>query len=205
MNETGMSSRDWHKFNDHLKSLITKDYVTIERKGLEPKVLEHYAGFIVTSNHDAPLRIEIGDRCIVCFDVSSQYKDDKTYFRPLGRVLKHPDAPSVVMAYLLSLDLSDWSPQEIPFTKMKVEMMRDQLPNPVRFIINFIVNRDRVFKQSHTSLYQKYLEWCGENGEKPLIVKLLERNSQILVLKANKHGQVAEKGNGSIFLTAQKS
>jgi hypothetical protein len=158
MNETGMSSGDWHKFNDHLKSLITEDYVTIERKGLEPKVLKHYAGFMVTSNHDAPLRIEIGDHRIVCFDVSSQYKDDKTYFRHLGRVLEHPDAPSVVMAYLLSLDLSDWSPQEIPSTKMKVETMRDQLPNPVRFIIDFIADGNRVFKQSRTSLYQKYLE-----------------------------------------------
>jgi hypothetical protein len=73
MNETGMSSGDWHKFNDHLKSLITEDYVMIERKGLEPKVLKHYAGFMVTSNHDTPLQIEIGDHCIVCFDVSSQY------------------------------------------------------------------------------------------------------------------------------------
>src|SRR5437764_12463739 len=71
MNETGMSSGDWHKFNDHLKSLITEDYVTIERKGLEPKVLKHYAGFMVTSNHNSSLRVEIGDRHIVCFDVSS--------------------------------------------------------------------------------------------------------------------------------------
>ncbi|CAI2190958.1 11531_t:CDS:2, partial [Funneliformis geosporum] len=35
MNETGMASGEWHKGNDHLKSLITEDYVSIERKGLE--------------------------------------------------------------------------------------------------------------------------------------------------------------------------
>jgi len=37
MNETGMSSGDWHRFNGHLKSLITEGMVTIERKGLESK------------------------------------------------------------------------------------------------------------------------------------------------------------------------
>src|SRR6185295_16466723 len=73
MNETGMASGDWHKYNDHLKSLITEDYLTIERKGLEPKVIKDYAGFMVLSNHDSPLRIEMGDGRIVCFDVSSRF------------------------------------------------------------------------------------------------------------------------------------
>ncbi|KAG9291289.1 hypothetical protein G9A89_021791 [Geosiphon pyriformis] len=59
-----------------------------------------------------------------------------------------PDAPRIVMAYLLSLDLSDWNPQDIPTTKMKVETMRERLPNPIRFIIDHIAP-------------------CG-NGEKPL-------------------------------------
>ena len=35
MNETGMSSGEWHRFNGHLKSLITERMVAIERKGLE--------------------------------------------------------------------------------------------------------------------------------------------------------------------------
>jgi phage/plasmid-associated DNA primase len=76
------------------------------------------------------------------------------------------------MRYLLSLNLSNFEPQEIPVTKMKSDIMRDQLPNPIRFIIDFIADGDRVSKQSRTLLYQKYLEWCGENGEKPLTSKV---------------------------------
>jgi len=60
---------------------------------------------MVLSNHNAPLRIEIGDRRIVYFDVSSQCKDNIAYFKQLAKVLEHHDAPSVVMAYLLNLDL----------------------------------------------------------------------------------------------------
>src|SRR3954454_17385513 len=136
MNETSMSSGNWHKYNDHLKSLITEDYLTIERKGLEPKVIKDYAGFMVTSNHDAPLRIEIGDHCIVCFDVSSQCKNNIAYFKRLAKALEHPDTPGIVMKYLLNCDLSDFNSQEIPATKMKVETMREQLPNSIWFIID---------------------------------------------------------------------
>ena len=46
------------------------------------KVIKDYAGFMVLSNHDSPLRIEIGDRRIVRFDVSSRCKGNTVYFKP---------------------------------------------------------------------------------------------------------------------------
>ena len=68
---TGKVSGEWQKANDHLKSLITEPYITIERKGIEPKTIKDFAGYMVLSNHDAPLRVEMDDGCIVCLDVSS--------------------------------------------------------------------------------------------------------------------------------------
>ena len=131
MNETGMSSGEWHKFNGHLKSLITEGRVAIERKGLETKRLKDFAGYMVTSNQDAPIKIDIGDSRVVCFDVSSRCRGNIKYFKRLGNILNHPNAPGVVMKYLLSLDISDFDPQEIPATKMKSDIMRDQLPTPI--------------------------------------------------------------------------
>jgi hypothetical protein len=138
MNETGMSSGEWHKFNGHLKSLITEGMVSIERKGIETKRIRDFTGFMVTSNQDAPLKIDIGDSRVVCFDVSSRCRGNTAYFKRLGNVLNYPDAPGVVMKYLLSRDLSDFEPQEIPATKIKSDIMRDQLPTPIQFIINYI-------------------------------------------------------------------
>ena len=79
------------------------------------------------------------------------------------------------MRYLLSLDLSDFEPQEIPATKMKSDIMRDQLPNPIRFIIDYFASRAEgsVVELSKKALYQKYLEWCGKNGEKPFSNNIL--------------------------------
>ena len=73
------------------------------------------------------------------------------------------------MKYLLSRDISDFEPQEIPATKMKSDIMRDQLPTPIRFIIDYIGSwaEDSIVRTGRTLLYQKYLEWCEGNGEKP--------------------------------------
>ena len=124
---------------------------------------------MITSNQDISLKIDIGDFCVVCFDVSSRYRGNTAYFKRLGKVLDHPDAPEVVMRYLLSRNLSDFEPQEIPTTKMKKDIMRDQLPTSIRFIIDYISSwsENKVTKPSRISLYQNYLEWYEENGEKP--------------------------------------
>ncbi len=99
MNETGMSNGDWHRFNGHLKSLITEGKVSIERKGLELKRLNDFAGYMVTSNQDAPLKIDIGDSRIVCFDVSAHCRDNIPYFDQLEEILDHPNAPDRKNSY----------------------------------------------------------------------------------------------------------
>ena len=45
-----MSSEKWHRFNRHLKSLITERMVAIERKGLKTIRINDYARYMVTSN-----------------------------------------------------------------------------------------------------------------------------------------------------------
>ena len=62
---------------------------------------------MVTSNQDAPLKIDIGDSRIVCFEVSIRYRDNIPYFDQLEEILDHLDASGAVMAYLLSRDLSN--------------------------------------------------------------------------------------------------
>ncbi|CAJ0848329.1 6444_t:CDS:1, partial [Entrophospora sp. SA101] len=167
MNETSMSSGEWHRFNGHLKSLITEGRVSIERKGLEPLRLNDFSGFMITSNQDAPIKIDAGDARVVCFDVSPRCRGNIPYFDRLGKILDHFDAPGVVMSYLLSRDLSKWSPQNFPITKMKTDTIMKQLPNPIRFIIQHIKSwpENQIEKPICGNLYQDYLTWCGNDGK----------------------------------------
>ncbi|GBB91680.1 hypothetical protein RclHR1_19040003 [Rhizophagus clarus] len=181
MNETGMSSAEWHKFNRHLKSLITEGMVSIERKGIEIKRIRDFTRFMVTNNQDAPLKIDIGDSRVVCFDVSSRYRGNTAYFKRLGNVLNHLNAPGVVMKYLLSRDLSDFEPQEIPATKMKEEIMRDQLPNPIRFLIYYLASWSEGKKFSQIGIDQTHLQINGKRKyhyilDRPKIVAKLRES-----------------------------
>ncbi|PKB95735.1 hypothetical protein RhiirA5_385815 [Rhizophagus irregularis] len=107
---------------DLIHMCTSKGKVSIECKGLEIKRLKVFAGYMVTSNQDAPIKIDIGDSRVVCFEVSACCRSNIQYFDWLGEILDHPDASA---------------------------------------------------KLNSTSLYQHYLEWCGENGEKPLTNNIL--------------------------------
>ena len=45
--------------------------MAIERKDLETRRLKDFVRYMVTSNQDASLKIDIGDSRIVCFEVSA--------------------------------------------------------------------------------------------------------------------------------------
>ena len=76
--------------------------MAIERKDLETRRLKDFVRYMVTSNQDASLKIDIGDSRIVCFEVSARCRNNIPYFDQLGEILDHPDASGAVMAYLLS-------------------------------------------------------------------------------------------------------
>ncbi len=105
MNKTEMVSNEWHKANDHLKSLIIEDYVSIEHKGLESQECGHYPGFMILSNHDSSIQVEEGDGYIVCLDISVKCKGNFQYFKRLGKILDYPDILRLFMAYLFNLDV----------------------------------------------------------------------------------------------------
>ena len=54
----------------------------------------------------------------------------------LTRLLEHPDVPGSFMTWLLSKNIADWSPKDVPNTKMKQELIEASMPTPQRFVIN---------------------------------------------------------------------
>jgi len=53
----------------------------IECKELEPKTIKDFAGYMVLSNHDTSLHIEMDNNHIVCLDVSLCCKGNMDYFK----------------------------------------------------------------------------------------------------------------------------
>ncbi len=60
--------------------------------------------------------------------------------------------------------------------------MRDQLSNPIRFIINHISLQpaEKIDRPYHTNLYQEYLAWCENNGEKLFADSILGKKFSLI-------------------------
>ncbi|GET52809.1 poxvirus D5 protein [Rhizophagus irregularis DAOM 181602=DAOM 197198] len=123
LNECDMSGKEWHGANNRLKSLITEPYISIEEKGIDVKVIDDFAGYMILSNHAMPIRIEMGDERFVALNVSAKYKGNREYFSSLVKVLENLDTASSFMSYLLSRDLTGFNPRSIPDTQMKWELI----------------------------------------------------------------------------------
>ncbi|GBC13564.1 poxvirus D5 protein [Rhizophagus irregularis DAOM 181602=DAOM 197198] len=169
LNECDMSGKEWHGANNRLKSLITESYISIEEKGIDVKVIDDFAGYMILSNHAMPIRIEMGDERFVALNVSAKYKGNREYFGSLVKVLENPDTASSFMSYLLSRDLTSFNPRSIPDTQMKRELIEASIPNPQRFIQYYLEmmwpdNCDTL-EISCTNFYSTYQNWCSEKGE----------------------------------------
>jgi hypothetical protein len=110
LNECDMTGSEWHGANNQLKSLITEPYISVEEKGIDTKVINDFAGYMICSNHAVPIRIELGDERFVVLDVSDKYKGNRKYFNALLQILENPETPDAFMAYLLSRDLTNFNP-----------------------------------------------------------------------------------------------
>ncbi|GBC17422.1 D5-like helicase-primase [Rhizophagus irregularis DAOM 181602=DAOM 197198] len=169
LNECDMSGKEWHGANNRLKSLITEPYISIEEKGIDVKVIDDFAGYMILSNHAMPIRIEMGDERFVALNVSAKYKGNREYFGSLVKVLENPDTASSFMSYLLSRDLTSFNPRSIPDTQMKQELIEASIPNPQRFIQYYLEmmwpdNCDTL-EIPCTNFYSTYQNWCSEKGE----------------------------------------
>ncbi|CAB4437318.1 unnamed protein product [Rhizophagus irregularis] len=169
LNECDMSGKEWHGANNRFKSLITEPYICIEEKGIDVKVIDDFAGYIILSNHAMPIRIEMGDERYVALDVLAKYKGNREYFGFLIKVLENLDTAGSFMSYLLSRDLTSFNPRTIPDTRMKQELIETSIPNPQRFLQYYLEimwpdNCDRL-EIPCTNFYSTYQNWCSEKGE----------------------------------------
>jgi len=97
---------DLTRINNSLKDVITADTWQFEDKGLQPYTLPNHANLVFTTNDDAPVRIEDGDRRWVAFTCSRVHKDDHGYFKRLRNSLDYNTGIRSVYQGLLSRDIS---------------------------------------------------------------------------------------------------
>ena len=102
-----------HVAAGQLKSLITDDHLTVERKYMSKFCIKNCSHIMISSNADWCAPIGVDDRRYVNLDLDESVKGNKTYFRDLA-AQTHNDGQSAFLHFLLNMDLKNFDPTEIP-------------------------------------------------------------------------------------------
>jgi hypothetical protein len=92
---------------DLLKDVITGKTLQLNPKGKDMFVTRSIVNLLLTTNHDEPIPLDVGDRRWMALECNDSKKDDTAYFDELGKNLNDTTARAFYQ-YLLKFDLSDY-------------------------------------------------------------------------------------------------
>ncbi|MEM8757242.1 MAG: DUF5906 domain-containing protein [Planctomycetota bacterium] len=92
-----------------LRDLVTSSRINLERKGVDIQTVDNRLAFMLISNDDSPVRVDIDDRRLVHFRTADTYIQDRNYFSPLFEQIAN-GGREAFLAHLLGVDLTGWNP-----------------------------------------------------------------------------------------------
>jgi len=107
--------------SDAMKRLITEQTITVERKFVDATETLNCLHFIIASNHDWVVKIELDDRRYVFLDVSEHKKGDRAYWKAIDTAMRPvKEGGGNGLAHLLyalqTTDISDFDVTAFPKT-----------------------------------------------------------------------------------------
>lgn len=167
------------KSSDQFKSMITQKYLNLEEKGMEHIKINDYNNYIILTNNEVPVHIDISDRRFFVSNVSNKYVGNYNYFDNLQDSFDNDESIKHLYHYLLHYDISSFKPQrDIPTTERKIDIKYDTLKSPVKFMVAVAANKidygiDSKNIDSNT-LYNAYLDFVATHCDRSTPVRKLD-------------------------------
>ena len=161
------STKDEFKSNfDKIKTYITDPVISIEPKGVNPYQIDNISNFLLFTNHQDAIIVEESDRRYAIFEMADIHRNDTAYFDMLESKCFNQEVANAF--YTSLLDFPAMSIRSIPNTELRQEMINLSKSTPVKFL-DAVQERDMFDGEKEinaTTFYQKYVDWCRENGER---------------------------------------
>lgn len=141
MNECeGKSTFD---YEGQIKSFITEDTITLNRKFVQPITIKNLARLVIFSNKPNPIPIDVRsrDRRYVVFNTTDKFLDKKYGSKFwLGNVnhFKTPQFRACLYNYYNTMDLSKFDSRKRPITQAYLDMCKLYVPVEILFLENKI-------------------------------------------------------------------
>lgn len=100
------------KGEGQLKSLITDEIITLERKHEDRYSVNNCAHLLVTSNEDHPVPVAYDDRRFVILRVRDKQGDYKEFFSRFFEECKNGEGPRALYGHLLNRKLKSYDPEQ---------------------------------------------------------------------------------------------
>ena len=135
-----------------LKSLVTDEYISIERKGTQAYQARNLAHLIITTNNEHVLPIEQGNRRFVIFRPLRTHKGDSAFWTKLVHQMQNGGYEGMLYD-LLHRDVKEWNPEaEKPETGSMKQHKMDTI-SPARLAVKIWLESG-----DHTRLHLTQLE-----------------------------------------------
>jgi hypothetical protein len=183
MNEC--EGKDTFDFEGRIKSFITEDTITLNRKFVQPITISNLARLIIFTNKSNPIPIDVRtkDRRYVVFETTDKYLDSKygtDFWKSLLKHFNRDDFIACLYDDMNNLDISkiDWR-SERPITNAYIQMCKLYVPTEVLFLENKFVKgieMDNAFEGFNFAekcetdgvcgmeLFKDYTNYCKEFG-----------------------------------------
>lgn len=172
------------KSSDQFKSMITQKNLNLEEKGMEHVKINDYNNYIILTNNDIPVNIDISDRRFFVSNVSNKYVGNYDYFDKLQDLFDNEEAIKHFYHYLINYKIPNFKPQrDIPVTERKLDIKYESLKTPIKFMV--AVTADKVdYGISEKNIdsdtfYNAYVDFCATYCERSTPVRKLEFFKQI--------------------------
>jgi putative DNA primase/helicase len=127
------------KVANKLKNFATADTMPLKEKYCNMVQLDHYANTFILSNNRQVIPLDAGDRryFVLAPDNSKTGRSNYATYKDYYDRVRNVD-PSHLLQYLLSIDLSDFDPRQIPDTEEHFKQLMLSLAPVPQFLFNFL-------------------------------------------------------------------
>lgn len=189
------NKNEWSVISSRLKRECTSKISQYEGKGKDPIKANNINNYIVLSNNDA-IKDDDGRRYVV-LDLSNKYKGDLSFWKSFYKECVNDKVGEAFYNYLLEVDLSDYSCENIPHTQSKDDAIVKRLDTVALFLKEMFVLKKKEIKHSLMELYTMFSSFCSTQNKNT--ISKIDFNKKMKEYKINSY-----KSNSSIVVKVKE-
>lgn len=162
INEVG--NGELYGVHNKFKEMITDETIPIEKKNQDVITVNDFNNYVVCTNDDYPVKITPNDRRYCCIDGNSVFIGKHDYWNMCYKEILTPENGADFYNYLMTIDISQSHPKNIPMTKARREMKIDSQPPPIKYLISLARNWEADIDIDTDEMYRNIIRWKEQEG-----------------------------------------